>query len=95
MTVKEFRSGVWVKDEHSFVNVKNVLPDTSLQNITIYEFDDTYHLRAITFAKQAAYNNQDQWMLDDVSQTRFGEQGTTLPRRSLTWHGIRHLTRVF
>jgi lipopolysaccharide export system permease protein len=87
MTVKEFRSGVWVKDEHSFVNVKNVLPDTSLQNITIYEFDDTYHLRAITFAKQAAYNNEDQWMLDDVSQTRFGEQGTTTKAlANLAWH---------
>ncbi|HMC13035.1 MAG TPA: LptF/LptG family permease, partial [Gallionellaceae bacterium] len=39
VTVKEFRSGVWVKDEHSFVNAKNMLPDTSLLNVSIYEFD--------------------------------------------------------
>ena len=40
VSFKEFRSGVWVKDERNFVNIKNVLPDTSLMNISIYEFDD-------------------------------------------------------
>jgi len=87
MTLKEFRSGVWVKDEHSFVNVKNVMPDTSLLNITIYEFDDSYHLRAITSASRATYDSMDQWMLEEVKQTRFNEQGTTSSQRpNMAWH---------
>ena len=87
MTLKEFRSGIWVKDEHSFVRAQSVLPDTTLLNITIYEFDDTYHLRAITFAKHAAYTSEGQWMLDDISQTRFSEQGTTINNQaSMVWH---------
>ncbi len=87
MTLKEFRSGVWVKDEHSFVNVRNVLPDTSLLNITIYEFDENSHLRSITAAKRATYKSQDLWTLDDVMQTRFNEQGTTTNNQlNLAWH---------
>jgi lipopolysaccharide export system permease protein len=87
MTLKEFRSGVWVKDEHSFVNVKSVLPDTSLLDITIYEFDETYHLRTITAAKSAAYDSQDQWMLEDVKQTGFSGRGTSINSQAkLAWH---------
>lgn len=87
MTVKEFRSGVWVKDEHSFVNVKSVMPDTSLLNIYIYEFDDSYHLRTITDAKRATFDSEDKWMLEDVKQTRFNGQGTSsVAQDKMVWH---------
>ena len=86
VTVKEFRSGVWVKDERSFVNVKNVLPDTSLLNISIYEFDESYHLRAITSAKRATFVEKSRWHLEDVMQTRFAGQGTTMNNQpSMEW----------
>ncbi len=87
MTLKEFRSGVWVKDEHSFVNVKSVMPDTSLLNIYIYEFDDTYHLRTITDAKRATFDSEDKWILEDVKQTRFNGQGTSsVAQPNMVWH---------
>jgi lipopolysaccharide export system permease protein len=87
VTLKEFRSGVWAKDERSFVNIKNVLPDTSLLNVSIYEFDETYHLQAITSAQRAAYVSQDQWMLEDVRQTRFNSQGASVSNQDkLEWH---------
>lgn len=86
MSLKEFRSGVWVKDERSFVNVKNVLPDTSLLNITIYEFDENYRLSAITAAKRAAYVADGLWQLDEVKQTSFGSQGASaLNQAKLEW----------
>lgn len=78
VALKEFRTGVWVKDERSFVNVKNVLPDTSLLNVNIYEFDQSYHLRSITAARHANFVEQNHWQLEDVKQTLFGPQGTTL-----------------
>ncbi len=78
VTLKEFRSGVWVKDERSFVNIRNVLPDTSLRNVSIYEFDETYHLRTITAAQRAAYVSNDLWMLEEVRQTHFNAQGTAI-----------------
>jgi lipopolysaccharide export system permease protein len=71
VTMKEFRSGVWVKDESSFVNVKAVLHDTSLVDVNIYEFDDNYHLRSIVAAEHAVYLDGNRWQLEGVRQTRF------------------------
>ncbi|MGC2047154.1 MAG: LPS export ABC transporter permease LptG, partial [Gallionella sp.] len=86
VTLKEFRSGVWVKDERSFVNVKNVMPDTSLSNINIYQFDETYHLREIINAKRASFVEQGIWQLDEVLETSFGEAGVTIAnRQSQEW----------
>jgi lipopolysaccharide export system permease protein len=78
VSLKEFRSGVWVKDDRSFVNVKNVMPDTSLLNIDIYRFDETYHLQAIIHAKRASFIEQGRWQLEEVVETRFGKQGTAI-----------------
>jgi lipopolysaccharide export system permease protein len=71
VSLKEFRSGVWVKDENSFVNVKNVMPDTSLSDIDIYRFDETYHLQAITNARRASFIDSGVWLLEDVRETLF------------------------
>ncbi|OGS94838.1 MAG: LPS export ABC transporter permease LptG [Gallionellales bacterium RBG_16_56_9] len=77
-TLREFRSGVWVKDERSFVNVKNVMPDTSLLNIDIYRFDETYHLQTITNAKRANFIEAGRWHLEEVLETRFSKEGVSI-----------------
>ncbi|OGS86144.1 MAG: LPS export ABC transporter permease LptG [Gallionellales bacterium GWA2_59_43] len=78
VALKEFRSGVWVKDERSFVNVKNVMPDTSLLNIDIYRFDETSHLQAITHASRANFIEQGRWRLEEVRETRFDKHGISV-----------------
>ena len=89
VTLKEFRSGVWVKDERSFVNVKNVMPDTSLLNINIYEFDDSYHLRSITAAKRATFVEEEHWHLENVVQTSFNKAGTTIKdQQDMEWRSV-------
>lgn len=86
VNLKEFRSGVWAKDERSFINVKSVLPDTSLLDVSIYEFDESYHLRNITTAEHAAYLDGQRWQLEGVRQTRFDKEGATADNRpSAEW----------
>lgn len=70
VVAQDFRSGLWVKDGNSFVNVEDVLLDTSLLNIHIYEFDDKFHLRTISNAKSAKFDGNG-WNLHDVTQTLF------------------------
>lgn len=67
---QDFKSGLWVKDAKSFVNVETVLPDATLLNIHIYEFDQDFKLRTISNAKKGSYTD-DHWGLDEVTQTRF------------------------
>jgi lipopolysaccharide export system permease protein len=67
---QEFRSGLWVKDGKSFVNAETVLPDASLLNVHIYEFDENFKLRSISTAKKANFSD-DRWGLAEVTQSKF------------------------
>jgi lipopolysaccharide export system permease protein len=67
---QDFKSGLWVKDGKSFVNVETVLPDASLLNVHIYEFDENFKLRSISVAKKGQYEDE-HWGLSDVTQTKF------------------------
>ncbi len=89
VSLKEFRSGVWVKDELSFVNVKSVMPDSSLSNIDIYRFDESYHLQTITNAKQADFIKPGVWQLKDVLETRFAKEGvSTQAQAEQEWRSV-------
>ena len=86
VSLQAFRSGVWVKDEGSFVNVKSVLPDTSLSGIEIYSFDETFHLKRIVSAERASYLSPGRWLLGGVLETRFDGPGvTTSALKSQEW----------
>lgn len=80
VVAQEFRSGLWVKDETSFVNVQAVLPDTRLQGVRIYEFDKNHVLHSISEAEEGEYLPPDQWRLSGVVQTVFDRNGTKVSR---------------
>ncbi|MEW5888593.1 MAG: LPS export ABC transporter permease LptG [Pseudomonadota bacterium] len=77
---QEFRSGLWVKDEKSFINVQTVLPDTRLKGIRIYEFDDNYALRSISEAAEGEYIPHNRWRLTGVVQTVFENNRASVVR---------------
>jgi lipopolysaccharide export system permease protein len=68
VVAQDFRSGLWVKDGKSFVNVEQVLPDAELVNVHIYSFDQYFQLDTINTAKSARFNG-DNWDLTDVTVT--------------------------
>lgn len=65
---QEFSSGFWIKDGNNFVNIENVLPDSSLEQIHIYEFDESFNLRTIINAKKGSFE-KGEWKLKDIKQT--------------------------
>ena len=65
---QEFNSGFWIKDGNNFVNIENVLPDSSLEQIHIYEFDEKINLRTIINAKKGSFE-KGEWKLKDIKQT--------------------------
>ncbi|MYM84870.1 LPS export ABC transporter permease LptG [Duganella sp. FT50W] len=79
----EFRSGLWTKDivksegmtgtviGSRFFNVKEVLPDSTLKDVKLYEFDNSFRLRSITQAKSATFQGQNKWLLRDVTENIF------------------------
>ena len=86
---QEFRSGLWIKDDTSFINVVEVLPDSTLNGVRIYEFDGEYRLRSISFAQRGAYQSDRRWLLQDVSQTRFEEMKTSVRQiAEMEWQSV-------
>jgi lipopolysaccharide export system permease protein len=73
VVAQDFRSGMWVKDGNSFINIQDVLPDAGLLNVHIYEFDQDFHLRTISNAKTANYVGG-HWNLHEVTQTGFADK---------------------
>jgi len=80
LVAQEFRTGLWVKDELSFVNVRDVLPDASLRQIRIYEFDQKYQLHSISEAETGSFLPPDRWQLHSVVQTLFEGEGARVER---------------
>lgn len=69
-------SGLWMRDGGTFVNVREVLPDLSLREIRVFQFDSMSQLRALVHAEKGAYRQQ-HWDLGNVKQTLIDEDGFT------------------
>lgn len=86
LVAQEFRSGLWVKDGMSFINVQDVLPDASLRGVRVYDFDPEYRLRAISEAHSGNYFPPGRWLLAGVVQTRFENDRAIVSRHDeLEW----------
>ena len=87
IVAREFRSGFWVKDDRSFVNIQDVTADTQLLNLRIYEFDPTFHLTSISRAEKGTYAGPNKWELTNVELTRFeGDRAVLQKTPSATWN---------
>jgi len=91
VVAREFRSGFWVKEDRSFVNIQDVTPETELQllNLRIYEFDRAYRLASISRAEKGTYAGANQWRLTNVEITRFEGDRAVLQRLpEVAWNSV-------
>jgi lipopolysaccharide export system permease protein len=75
VVAQQFRSGLWVKDGSSFINVREVMPDNTLRGIEIYGFEADGRLGWIRAARQADWRGGRTWDLQGVTETHFGDDG--------------------
>ena len=80
-------SGLWFKDERSFINVREARDENVLGGVRIFEFDSAYRLRQVTEAARGEYAGAGNWRLLDVAQTMFDAAGPTTARYAEAhWH---------
>ena len=75
LVATQFRSGIWIKDKGSFINIREMMPDNSLQDLRIYEFDNHRRLQRISTAHRALYLQDHEWEMKQVERTIFSPQG--------------------
>lgn len=89
VVAQQFRSGLWVKDGSTFINVREVMPDNTLRGVDIYGFDNEGRLGWIRAAGQATWGDNQSWTLAQVLETRFDEDGIHATRKeSLNWQSV-------
>jgi lipopolysaccharide export system permease protein len=88
----QFKTGVWVKDRLRdedgsgpirpgvrYINVGKIDHGNEIKNIRMYEFDDAYRLLSIRSAVSGRFDQEGNWVLDDVTETRFKESKSADP----------------
>lgn len=82
----DFRTGLWIKDGMTFVNVRRVTPDGQLRSIRIYEFDNKSELVAVREAGEGEYLPSAEWKLRDVVSTELsGTRGSVRNQPEMIW----------
>jgi lipopolysaccharide export system permease protein len=81
MIGQDLMSGLWFKDEGSFINVREARQTNQLFGVRIYDFDADYRLEKITLAQRADYAGKGVWQLREVAFTRFTSEGPRTERQ--------------
>jgi lipopolysaccharide export system permease protein len=83
----DLASGLWFKDESSFINVREARHANSLAGIRIFQFDAAYRLQQMTAAARAEYAGKGLWRLTEVVSTQFTAEGPrTIRAPQSEWH---------
>lgn len=89
IVAQEFRSGLWIKDGTSFVNVLEVTPAGELKGVRIYQFDGDYRLQSLSFADAGVYEGGNRWLLATVATTAFDRQNTRVSHHDfMSWQSV-------
>lgn len=84
---QDLKSGLWLKDEGAFINVREAREASVLQGLLIYEFDAAARLRQMTSAQRAEYAGKGVWRLHDVTRTAYTPDGPRSSKVEQTdWH---------
>lgn len=90
VVAQEFRSGLWVKDDRHFINVRQVLPDNTLRDLRVYSFDERYNLTGITQATHGKHLHNGLWLLTGITETRLfaSQQVSVVTRSEMQWQSV-------
>lgn len=66
--------GLWARDGNRYVNVKKVMPNMRLRQLSVYELDENRKLKRATSAQHAAFE-EGRWLLKNVRHSEISETG--------------------
>ncbi len=71
--------GFWARDGRAFVNIRQILPESRLADISFYEYGADRQLKLATHADNAYYRDG-KWMLQGIQQSEFHDDGVVTRR---------------
>ena len=78
-------TGLWLKKDDLFINIKTVMPDRSLLNLSVFKYENHRMMYAMS-ASHAVQNANKQWQLRNVQYTDFSDAGISVRKvEQETW----------
>jgi lipopolysaccharide export system permease protein len=62
--------GIWLRSDQNYVHISQMLPNQHLLGITVYQFDNNYHLQKISYATEGEFQNN-KWMFSNITESLF------------------------
>ena len=89
VVAQQFTSGSWMKDDHRFINVREIMPDTTLLGVRIYTYDDNLRLIHTRYAERGRYADHGEWLLENVHDSFISPtQITHVETPQLRWKSV-------
>jgi lipopolysaccharide export system permease protein len=66
--------GLWLREDKKFINVRQIVDDGHLADISIYELDDQQHLHEALHADEAVFLGHQQWNLKNIKKSEISTQ---------------------
>jgi len=76
-------SATWVKDGPVFLHLERVNSEFEFGSIYLFRFDENDNLDAIALAENSGLDNDDNWILQNLRETRFEDDGVKVVESSL------------
>ena len=64
------RYGFWSRDGNSYINIREILPNRVLANVSVYDYDGGQRLQRALHAQRAVYGDSG-WVLESVRESDF------------------------
>lgn len=75
------KTGGWLRDGSTFIEISEVQADDQMANVSIYEFDKEHNLRVAARAQSAVFAG-DHWQLEGLKLSEISEEGVRESRLS-------------
>lgn len=70
------KTGIWARDGLKNINIREVLPNYQVRNITVFDFNEQGELIETVAAKKGSYDQEnDRWLVEGIVKTRLNGQG--------------------
>lgn len=86
--------GLWARDGDRYFNVRNVMPNMQLRDISVYELDDDRLLKKVTHVRRAYFEN-DRWVLNGVKHSIISSDGVSTSKSSQEFWPVLLRTELF
>lgn len=78
---EDLSSEAWVKDGSVYLNLERVNPDFQFGSLYMYKFEND-RLQAIAIAENSGIDKDDNWILENLRETQFKEDGVQVSESS-------------